>query len=172
MNQEDRTETQDMSTAITNATNINNTTDWRKLVEEHARHLEAGARLVRILALAEDEIDAVRVASDLMTAVSHCDRVRVAREYGRPLPKSPAPVSRLLTGFADQVREKLVAVVALLPETYRDRLRAIAPAVQLAIDSQEDDVVEAIVKFLPASPEVIAFAIVWCIDGIEKRFAS
>jgi hypothetical protein len=78
----------------------------------------------------------------------------------------------LLTRFAESVREKLVAVSAMLPPDYRNRLSAIVPAVQASLEAQEPDVVELVAKFLPAPPDVIAFAIIFCIDAIEQRFAS
>jgi len=160
-----------MSTASTNTTSTNNTTDWRELVEEQAQRLEAGAGLIRLLAIANDEIDAVRFASDLMAAVWHRDQVLVARQHGQRPPKPPAPVSKLLTGLAEQMREKLLAVSALLPDSIRERLRAIAPAIQAALDAQDDDVVEMIWKLLPESPERITVGLIFGIDRIEQRFA-
>lgn len=86
---------------------LTNTNDWRKAVEDEAQCLEAGAGLMRFLAMADDQVDAIRVASDLMAAAWHCDKARAARMQGQAAPNPPIPVSKLLTRFAESVREKL-----------------------------------------------------------------
>lgn len=151
---------------------MTNTNDWRQGVEDEAQRLETGAGLMRLIAMAEDQVDAIRVVSDLMAAVWHCDKARAAREHGHSAPNPPIPVSKLLTNFAESLREKLVAVAGLLPQEHRERLLAIAPAVQASLEAQEPDVVELVAKYLAAPPDAIAFAIIFCIDAIEKRFAS
>jgi hypothetical protein len=118
---------------------MTNTNDWRQAVEDEAQRLEAGAGLMRLIAMAEDQLDAIRFVSDLMAAAWHCDKARAAREHGHSAPNPPIPVSKLLTNFAENLREKLVAVAGLLPHEHRNRLLAIAPAVQASLEAQEPE---------------------------------
>lgn len=154
------------------STELTNTNDWRKDAEDEAQRLEAKAGLMRLLAMVDDQADEIRITSDLIAAAFHCGIARVARARGRSAPKPPLPVSKLLTRFADSLREKVLAVGELLPKGHRYRLVALAPSVLAALEAQEPDALELVAKFLSAPPDAIAFALVFCIDTIEKRFAS
>jgi hypothetical protein len=154
------------------STEITNTNDWRKLIDGEAHNLEAAARLMRIMAMADDQIDAVLVLLDIVAAALHRGTAHSAREQGHSAPSAPPPVSKLLTRFADSLREKLLAVGALLPGDIRQRVIAIAPAVQAALEAEEPNAIELVAHSIPQSPEAIAFAITFCIDDIERRFAS
>jgi len=151
---------------------ITNTNEWRNAMHAEAERLEAAARLMRVMGMADDQIDAITVLLDFVAAAWHRESARAAREHGRSTPTPRPPVSKLLTRFAETLREKAFAVGKLLPVETRQRLVAVAPAVQASLEAEDPDVVDVIARLMPESAEAIAFVICWFIDVIEKRFAS
>jgi hypothetical protein len=145
---------------------------WQALMTTHAEQLETQANAARLLAMTETPLDGIAVAWDLAMATFHNHAARTAREHGEPAPTAPAPVSRLLTGFADAVREKLISVGVALRDDERTRLAAIAPRVLASVEAQDKPVIETIAALIPLPPEWIALWLRAHLDEIEARFAS
>ena len=145
---------------------------WQTSLRAHADQLEQHANVARVLAMAETPLDGIAVAWDLVMMAAHCENAREARTRGENTPAPPPPVSRLLTRFADAVRDKLVTVGSLLREVERERLVAIAPQVLSSIEAQDQGVVETIAGLLSLSPDWTALWLRGHLDEIEARFAS
>jgi hypothetical protein len=145
---------------------------WQATLANHAEHLEHQANTARLAAMAETPLDAIAVAWDVAMATSHRVAARVARENGRTVPQPPPPVSRLLTGFAEKLREKLAAVAAELDQGERIRLMAVAPGVLASIEANDPPVVGTIAGLIQLPPEWIALWLRAHLDEIEARFAS
>jgi hypothetical protein len=112
------------------------------------------------------------VAVDLARAELHAAQRRHARRRGQHEIAAPAPVSKLLTEFADALRTKLIAVGELMTQVERDRLQHLAPAVVHAVEDKAPDVIHLIGQLLPMESEVISLWLRMNLDIIEKRFAS
>ncbi len=147
-------------------------TAWQEALLNHADSLEAQANTTRLMAMAETDLDGAAVACDLFVAAHHTEAARRARTSGRPPPAPPAPVSKLLTQFAEALREKLAAVGALLSDSERGRLAAIAPRALERLEAQDDDVRDMIVQLLPQPPAAIALWLALHVRRLEARFAS
>ena len=145
---------------------------WQTTLTNHADHLEHQANTARLLAMAETPLDAIAVAWDVAMATSHTVAARVARENGRTVPQPPPPVSKLLTGFAQKLREKLTAVAGELDHGERIRLAAVAPGVLASIETNDPPVVGTIAGLIQLPPEWIALWLRAHLDEIEARFAS
>lgn len=145
---------------------------WQTTLANHAEHLAHQANTARLAAMAETPLDAIAVAWDVAMATSHTVAARVARENGRAVPQPPPPVSRLLTRFAEKLREKLAAVAAELDESERIRLTAIAPGVLASIETNDPAAVGTIAGLIQLPPEWIALWLRAHLDEIEARFAS
>lgn len=145
---------------------------WQTTMANHADHLEQQASTARLLAMTETPLDAIAVAWDVAMATSYKVAARVARENGRIAPQPPLPVSGLLTGFAEKLREKLAAVAAELGQGERIRLAAVAPGVLASIEANDPPVVGTIAGLIQLPPEWIAFWLRAHLDEIEMRFAS
>lgn len=145
---------------------------WQESLMNHADGLEAQATTARLIAMAETDLDGAAVACDLLVATHHTEAARRARTSGRTPPAPPAPVSKLLTQFADALREKLAAVGALLSDSERGRLAAIAPRALERLEAQDEDVREMIVQLLPQPPAAIALWLALHVRRLEVRFAS
>jgi hypothetical protein len=150
----------------------NSKTKWQATLTNHADHLEHQANTARLLAMAETPLDAIAVAWDVAMATSHTVAARVARENGRTVPQPPPPVSRLLTGFAEKLREKLAAVAAELHQSERVRLAAVAPGVLASIETNDPAIVGTIAGLIQLPPGWIALWLRAHLDEIEARFAS
>ena len=147
-------------------------TAWQASLLNHADNLETQANTARLMAMAETDLDGAAVACDLLVAAHHTKAARHAHISGQTPPAPPAPVSRLLTQFAEALREKLAAVGALLSNNERGRLVAIAPRVLERIEAQDEDVREMIVQLLPQPPTAIAVWLALHVRRLEARFAS
>jgi hypothetical protein len=144
---------------------------WKTTLANHAEQLEYQANTARLAAMAETPLDAIAVAWDVAMASSHRVAARVARENGRTAPQPP-PVSRLLTGFAEKLREKVEAVAAELDHVERLRLAAAAPGVLACIEVNDPPIVGTIAGLIQLPPEWIALWLRAHLDEIEARFAS
>lgn len=145
---------------------------WKESLTKHADNLEQQANAARIIALADNPLDGIAVAWDLASAAVHATERKRARAEGRDAPPAPAPVSTLLIGFADAIREKIAGVARILSPSERERLAMLVPSVLRSIEAQEPDAIEAIARLDEQSPEVIALWLQLHIRAIEARFAS
>lgn len=76
-----------------------------------------------------------------------------------------------MSGFTQQLRDKCVAVAALLQSDETERLGRIAPGFVAALETNEADVMLLIRDLLPRSPDVIALWLRAHLDSLERRFA-
>jgi hypothetical protein len=145
---------------------------FRKQARAHATRMEKQAATTRLMAMADSPVDAFATLWDLAAFQFHSANVRAARLHGRVTPQAPVPVSRLLGGFVDQLREKCVAVAALLQPHEIDRVARVMPGFVAALESDDADVKLLVRDLLPRSPEVIAAWLQTHLDTLEGRFAS
>jgi hypothetical protein len=156
-------------------TTKNRTFTWRgfrKQARAQAARLEEQAATTRLVAMAEDPLDALAVVWDLAALDHHAASARKARLHGGVTPRAPVPVSRLLGRFAEQLRDKCTAVAALLQQSEIDRLAHLASGLVAALETNEADVMLLVRDLLPRSPEVIATWVQVHLELIEARFAS
>ncbi len=139
---------------------------------EPAEALEAAGQVTRLVAMAEDPIDGLAVVFDLAAFFRHRDVQNSARRRGDTPPHPPAPVSKLLTGFVATLREKTVAIGALLDSEEHTRLTKLSRGLMTALEAGDPDVVQALGHLLPADPVVIALWIRCNLPVLEIRFAS
>jgi len=145
---------------------------WKESLTKHANTLEQQANAARVIALADNPLDGIAVAWDLASAAVHSKEEKRARAEGAEPPRPPVPVSMLLSGFADAMRETIAAVGRLLSPSERERLARLVPSVLDSLEAQEADVVEAVARVVELSPDVIALWLQLHIRNIEARFAS
>ena len=145
---------------------------WKEALAQHANNLEQQANAARLIALADNPLDGIAVAWDFASAAVHAKERKRARGEGRTPPQAPAPISTLLSNFADAMREKLAAVARILSPSERERFAMLGPSVLEAVEAQEPDVIEAIARLAEQSPDVIALWLQLHIRSIEARFAS
>lgn len=156
-------------------TTKNQTRDWRtfrKQARAQAARLEKQAAATRLVAMAEDPIDALATLWDLTAQERHTASARIARLQGRATPQSPAPVSRLLKGFTQQLCDKCVAVAELLHHDELARLAPLTHGFVAALETNDADVTLLIRDLLPREPPVIAAWLRIHLDSLEARFAS
>jgi len=144
---------------------------FRKHARTRAEELEKQAELTRLVAMADDPLDALATLWDVAAFELHAANTRAARLRGNVSAQSPAPVSRLLSGFTDQLRDKCVEVAALLRPDERERLAAITPGFAAAMETNDADVMLFVRVLLPCAPDVIAAWLRMHIESIEARFA-
>lgn len=137
-----------------------------------AARLEKQAATTRLVAMAEDPIDALATLWDLAALERHAASTRSARLHGGATPPAPIPISRLLGGFTQQLRDKVVAVGALLHPDELARLARLTPAFVTALETDDPDVRLWIRNLLPRAPLVIATWVRIHLDALEARFAS
>lgn len=156
-------------------TTKNQTLNWNDIREQahvHAARLERQAATTRLVAMAEDPLDALATVWDLTAFERHATNARKARLHGRATPQAPAPVSRLLIGFSQQLHDKCIAVAALLQPEEFDRVAHITSGFVAALETNDADVMLLIGDLLPRSPENVAGWIRTHLDSLEARFAS
>ena len=122
--------------------------------------------------MADDPLDALATLWDLAALERHAASARVARVHGRASPQAPAPVSRLLSRFTEQLRDKCGAVAALLQRNEIERLGCITAEFVTALESNDADVMLLIRDLLPRSPAMIAEWLRIHLESLEARFAS
>jgi hypothetical protein len=145
---------------------------FRKQARAQASRLERQAATTRLVAMAEDPLDALATLWDLAALDHHVANARRARLRGGVTPTAPVPISRLLGGFAEQLRDKCAAVAALLQPSEIDRLARLASGLVAALETNQADVMMLVRDLLPRSPEVIATWLQVHLESIEARFAS
>lgn len=148
---------------------------WRRFRKQaHARadELEKTAHVTRLVAMADDPLDGLATLWDVAMLSGHVVAARNARLHGRETPVPPVPVSRLLSGFTQQLRDKTVAVAKELRADETERLAHIVPGFVAALETNEADVMLLIRDLLPRSPDVIALWLREHLDLLERRFAS
>nr|HEX4318164.1 hypothetical protein [Kofleriaceae bacterium] len=137
----------------------------------HADQLEQQASDARLVAMAGTPLDGIAVAWDIAMSRTHKQATREARERGEAPPSPSPPVSKLLTDFADGLREKIAGVGGRLQDDERERLAAIAPQVLACIEADDKPVVETLARLISLSPEWIALWLRGHLHEIETRFA-
>lgn len=144
---------------------------FRKHAGARAAELEKEAELTRLVAMADDPLDALATLWDVAVFDRHVANTRAARLRGDASPPAPAPVSRLLSGFTEHLRDKCIAVAALLQPDERERLATVTPGFAAAMEANDVDVMLFVRSLLPCSPDVIAAWLRMHIESIEARFA-
>ena len=129
------------------------------------------AELNRIAAMA-DNLDGLLAVWDVAALAMHGAAARLARRQGRELPVPPAPVSRLLSRFTKQLRDKTAEIVLQLRSDEAQRLARILPGFVAALEANEEDVMLLVKNLLPHEPESIAHWLRAHLDVLERRFAS
>lgn len=153
----------------------NQTPDWlsfRKQARAQAARLEKQAAATCLVAMAENPIDALATLWDLAAQERQAASARSARLHGRATPRAPAPVSRLLKGFTQQLCDKCVAVAELLHPDELARLAPLTHGFVAALETNDADVMLLIRDLLPREPRVIAAWLRIHLDSLEARFAS
>lgn len=156
-------------------TSKSQTSTWRgfrKQARAEAARLEKQAAAAHLVALAEDPLDALATLWDLAAFELHAANARIARLHGRATPQASTPVSRLLSGFTEQLRDKCTAVAALLPRKQVERLVGISEGFLAALETNDVDVMLLIRDLLPRSPDAIADWLGTHLESLETRFAS
>jgi hypothetical protein len=156
-------------------TTKNQTSSWRGFRNQarvHAAQLEKQAAATRLVAMAEGPLDALATLWDLAALDHHAASARKARLHGRATPQPPVPISRLLSGFTEQLRDKCLAIAALLERDEIERLGRITSGFVGAVESNDADVMLLIRDLLPRSPDVIASWLRTHLGSLEARFAS
>lgn len=90
-------------------TTKNQTTTWRgfrKQARAHAARLEKEAAGARLLAMAEDPLDALAMLWDMAVYERHMADARAARLRGAAEPQPPVPISKLMTRFNQQLEDR------------------------------------------------------------------
>jgi hypothetical protein len=95
-----------------------------------------------------------------------------ALTLGVPVPSAPAPISKLLRGFAKELSDKVAAVLEALQPSERERLLDLQDGFVRAVQASDPDVVEIITQLMPLPPAVIACWIRLELPWLEERFAS
>ena len=156
-------------------TTKNQTSNWRgfrKQARAHAARLEKQAATTRLVAMAEDPLDALATLWDVAVFDRHAAQARAARLHGRATPQPPAPVSRLMSGFTEQLRDKCVAIAAQLERSEIERLGRVMPGFVAALETNDADVMLLVRDLLPRDPDVIASWLRAHLESLEARFAS
>jgi len=156
-------------------TTKNQTTTWRgfrKHARAHAARLEKEAAGARLLAMAEDPLDALAMLWDMAAYERHMADARAARLQGTAAPEPPAPISRLMTGFNQQLHDKCAAIAALLQPDEIERIGRVMPGFAAAVEANDVDVMLMIRDLLQRPPEVVAAWLRAHLASVERRFAS
>lgn len=156
-------------------TTKNLTSSWRgfrKQARAQAAQLEKQAAATRLVAMAEGPLDALATLWDLAALDHHATSARKARLHGRASPQPPVPISRLLSGFTEQLRGKCAAIAELLEGDEIERLGKITSGFVAAMEFNDVDVMLLIRDLLPRSPEVIASWLHTHLESLEARFTS
>jgi len=156
-------------------TTKNQTLTWRdvrKQARAHAARLEKQAAATRLVAMTEDPLDALATLWDVAALDRHATRTRKARLHGRATPQPPVPVSRLMSGFTQQLRDKCVAVAALLERDEIERLASITSGFVAALEANDADVMLLVRDLLPRDPREISSWLRTHLGSLEARFAS
>lgn len=154
---------------MSNTISIHHTLAWRDQLLARADHLDHEAALIRLIAQADDPEDAAAVTTDVAAAMAHLEATRL---HGPSAEPPPPPHSKLFGRLASMLRDKLVAVGALLEPSELQRLHALVPPFFASLAAAERDVLDALVDLLPHSPDVIALWLQLNLSTIEARFAS
>ena len=152
-----------------------NQTSWggfRKQARARAARLEKEATATRLVAMAEDPLDALATLWDLAAFAQHAARARTARLHGRNTPQPPVAISRLLSGFSEQLRDKCTAIVGLLHEDEIERLGQLTSGFVSALEGNDADVMLLVRDLLPRAPDEVASWLRAHLGALETRFAS
>jgi hypothetical protein len=126
----------------------------------------------RLRAVANDPIDAMRLAADVYATNAYVAERTIAIEVGFARPKPPKLQSTYLRSLAIGIKAKLADITELLTTEELHRLRALGGAVEKRLESDEGDLVEILVLLFAMEPADAALWIRAHLDDIETRFAS
>jgi len=145
---------------------------FRGQARAEASRLEKQAASTRLVAMANGPLDALATLWDVAALDRHAADARTARLQGRVAPEAPVPISSLMRGFTQQLRDKCVAVTALLrPEEIR-RLRRMSVGFVDALETNDLGVMLLVRDLLPREPTVIVRWLRTHLTTLERRFGS
>ncbi len=128
--------------------------------------------LAKLTEITGDPIDALKVAADLYAMSAYRATRALHAALGRASPVEPRATSKFVWKLRAALRAKLAAIVESLDDVAIVRLKKIAPAVSAAIELDEPDVTDEIVRLLSMEPAECSAWIRDHLDDIEARFAS
>ncbi len=118
-----------------------------------------------------DALESLFVVTDVAAMSMHTAMQQVASRRGVSIGPPPAPISKLLTGFAAVLREKVIMTAALLTPEDRDRLIRLAPRFTQALGTNAPDLVKLVGGLVQLAPDLIALWLRAHLDLLETRFA-
>lgn len=156
-------------------TTKNQTSGWRafrKQARAHAGRLEKQAAAAKLVAMADGPLEALATLWDVTALDRHASEARTARLHGRVAPQPPLPISSLMRGFNQQLRDKCVAVAALLRPDEIRRLGRLSAGFADAMETNDLGVMLLVRDLLPREPQAIAHWLRTHLRTLERRFAS
>lgn len=155
---------------------------WKKLqrsihkdaikLEQEATTLAKTAGVARLLAMAEDEQDAIRVLLDVIGHNVTVEVQKLAQLTGNPVPPPYTPASKLLSGFRKTLAEKTASTYCLLNADEQERVRRILPGFLRALDANDPAVHQMVLGLIWLSPNAVASWIRQNLENLESRFVS
>jgi hypothetical protein len=166
----------------TTTTNAAQQSAWKKLqrsihkdaiqLEHEANTLAKTASVARLLAMAEDEQDAIRVLLDVIGYSVTVEAQKLAQLSGNPVPPAYTPASKLLGGFMKTLAEKTASTYCLLDADEQERVRHILPGFLRALDANDPAVHQMVLGLIWLSPNAVASWIRQNLEMLESRFVS
>lgn len=127
--------------------------------------------LANLINLTEDPIDAMKLAADLFAMSAFRAERAFATAAGLAQPRPPKPRSKYMRLFWKGLRAKLNEVARHFGDDELERLKRIAPAFLLRMDS-DPSLADELVKLTCMQPDDAAAWIREHLEEIEARFAS
>lgn len=157
---------------MTTKNQLNGWAAFRKQARSYAGRMEKQAATAKLVAMADGPLEALATLWDVAALDRHTEGARTARLHGRVAPQPPVPVSSLMRGFNQQLRDKCVAVAALpRPDEIR-RLRRLSAGFADAMETNDLGVMLLVRDLLPREPQAIVQWIRTHLATLERRFAS
>ena len=128
--------------------------------------------LARLTETTKDPIDALRLAADLYAMRAYRATRALAISAGRRPPAEPKATSRYVRKLRAVLKAKFHAIAEGFDDDDAARLKRIGPAVSAAMDRNDPELSEQILKLMFMDP---ASSVEWIrehLDEIEARFAS
>jgi len=140
--------------------------------EETMTMLNEPLTFTKLTEITGDPIDAMRVAADLYTLSAYRATRALNVAAGRTLPVEPKPTSAFVRKVRAALKAKFDAIAEAFDDSEIERLKAVGPAVSTAIDRNDPELSEQIMRLVCMEPVDSAAWIREHLDEIEARFAS